>query len=277
VARTGFKHGFKSGCESLAAAVRAEIGLGTSEPLDPRALAAHLDIPVHPVSSISGNSSAAAAIDYVRTVDPSVLSAMTIFPGWPRRHRVIIFNDANPPQRQNSDVAHELSHGLCLHEPRHAIVQGCRDYSKTEEDEAAWLSGCLLVPRAAAFAVAMSGTPIERAAEEYGVSTRMMSWRVNATGAKAQATRIRDGSLTGECGEAGGLAAGSVVGWRPVSSGGDAGATGPVTDTGTLGGQAFETAWAYGRSIAGRRAVEYALNTGQTSTPGRDPSKPGSA
>jgi predicted ATPase len=35
-----------------------------------------------------------------------------------------------------------------------------------------------------------------------------------------------------------------------------------------LGDAAFETAWAYGRSIAGKRAVEYALNR-QTSTPDR--------
>jgi hypothetical protein len=80
---------------------------------------------------------------------------------------------------------------LHLHEPRHAIVQGCRDYSKLEEDEAAWLGGCLLVPRdaAVAVAVAMSSTPIERAATDYGVSDRIMSWRVNVTGAKAQAAR----------------------------------------------------------------------------------------
>jgi hypothetical protein len=130
VPRTGFRPGFKSECESLAATLRAEIGVGASDPLDTRSLAAHLGVPVHPVSSLAGNGAAAAAVDYVRTIDPSVMSAMTIFPDWPRRHRVIIFNDANPPQRQNSDLAHELAHGLYLHEPRHAIVQGCRDYSK---------------------------------------------------------------------------------------------------------------------------------------------------
>jgi len=42
-----------------------------------------------------------------------------------------------------------------------------------------------------------------------------------------------------------------------------------------LSGGAFEAARAYGRSMAGRRAVEYALNSDQTSTPGRGPSKPG--
>ena len=51
-------------------------------------------------SSIAGNSATAAAIDYVRTVDPSVMSAMTIFPDWPLRHRVIIVNDANTAQRR---------------------------------------------------------------------------------------------------------------------------------------------------------------------------------
>jgi hypothetical protein len=51
------------------------------------------------------------------------------------------------------------------------------------------------VPRDTAFAVAMSGTSIETAAVEYGVSTQMMSWRVNMTGAKVQAARIRANRL----------------------------------------------------------------------------------
>lgn len=186
-----FRYGFKSECESLAAAVRAEIGLGARESLDPRSLAADLGIPMQPLSSLADNGAVAAAVHHVTTVDPSVLSAMTIFPDWPRRRRVIIFNDANSAPRQNSDLAHELAHGLRMHEPRHAIVQGCRDYSKLEEEEAAWLGGCLLVPRDAAFVVAMSGNPIEIAAAEYCVSAQMMSWRVNVTGAKAQAARIR--------------------------------------------------------------------------------------
>jgi len=38
-----------------------------------------------------------------------------------------------------------------------------------------------------------------------------------------------------------------------------------------LGDAAFEAAWAFGRSIAGKRAVEYALNSGEATTPGRDP------
>jgi hypothetical protein len=44
-----------------------------------------------------------------------------------------------------------------------------------------------------------------------------------------------------------------------------------------LGETAFEAAWAYGRSMGGQRAVEYALAGDQTSTPDRDPSTSASA
>lgn len=184
------KRGFKSECESLAAAVRSEIGLDTRAPLDTRLLAESLDIPLHPMSSLQGDG-VAAAIRHVTMANQAVLSAMTIFPEWPRHHRIVIFNDGNSAARQNSDIAHELSHGLLLHEPRTAIVGGCRDYAKEEEEEAAWLSGCLLVPRDAALIVAKSGTALDIMALEYGVSTDMMRYRVNSTGARRQAEASR--------------------------------------------------------------------------------------
>ncbi len=185
------KRGFKSECESIATAVRAELGLAAHAPLDARDLAKHLDIPLHPLSSLSDNGNGlASAIRYVQA-RPAVLSAMTIFPEWPRRRRVVIFNDTNSDARQNSDVAHELSHGLLLHEPRHTIINGCRDYATVDEEEAAWLSGCLLVPREAALVVATAQTPMGQAAIEYGVSTQMMTYRVNSTGARKQAEASR--------------------------------------------------------------------------------------
>jgi IrrE N-terminal-like domain len=183
------KRGFKSECESIAAAVRAEMGLAAHAPLDSRDLADHLGIPIHPLSSLSGDG-VDAAIRHAHS-NTAVLSAMTIFPDWPRRRRVVIFNDASSDARQNSDVAHELAHGLLLHEPRHAIVNGCRDYSKADEDEAAWLSGCLLVPRESALRVALAGLPMDLAAAEYGVSAQMMTFRVNSTGARRQAEARR--------------------------------------------------------------------------------------
>ena len=183
------KRGFKSECESIATAVRAEMGLTADAPLNSGVLAEHLGIPLHPLSALDANG-AAAAIQYVRT-NKNVFSAMTIFPAWPKHHRLVIFNDSNSDARQNSDVAHELAHGLLLHEPKSAILDGCRDYSKADEDEAAWLAGCLLVPREAAVVVAMADTPMGIAAVEYGVSTQMMTFRVNSTGALKQAEASR--------------------------------------------------------------------------------------
>lgn len=179
------RRGFKTQCESLATAVRAEIGLDTRSPLDARRLATHLDIPVHPLSSLTSEE-VLDAVRHVMVKNQSILSAMTIFPHWPLPHRVIIFNDGNSLARQNSDIAHELSHGLLLHEPTAAIINGCRLYDKKEEDEAAWLSGCLLIPRDAALLIAASHIDATIAASEYGVSTRMITWRVNSTGAKRQ-------------------------------------------------------------------------------------------
>jgi hypothetical protein len=163
--------------------------LAAHAPLNSRDLAQHLGIPLHPLSSLDGNG-VATAIRHVRA-NNAVLSALTIFPEWPRRCRLVIFNDGNSPARQNSDVAHELAHGLLLHEPRCAIVNGCREYSKADEEEAAWLSGCLLVPREVALVVAMSEMPMGVAAAEYGVSAQMMTYRVNSRGARRQAEASR--------------------------------------------------------------------------------------
>lgn len=116
---------------------------------------------------------------------------MTIFPEWPLPRRLVIFNDDNSEARQNSDVAHELAQGLLMDEPRCAIVSGCRDYARADEEEAAWLSGCLLVPREAALVVAMADTPMAIAAIEFGVSTQIMTYRVNSTGARKQADAVR--------------------------------------------------------------------------------------
>ena len=50
---------------------------------------------------------------------------MTVFDGL---RRIIAYNDAHSKARQNSDLSHELSHGLLLHESTPALdmTTGCR-------------------------------------------------------------------------------------------------------------------------------------------------------
>lgn len=170
--------------------VRAELGLKPVEPLDPRGLADHLEVPIRPVSCLRGDD-IASSVDYFRDDGQAMFSAVTIFPDYPGRRRVVLYNDANTPARQNSDIAHELAHGLLLHEPRHAIIDGCRDYRRDEETEANWLAGCLLIPRDAAVQLARTRAPKAQLAADFGVSEKMYDWRLDVTGARIQVQRAR--------------------------------------------------------------------------------------
>ena len=79
---------------------------------------------------------------------------------------------------------------------------GCRHWDQEMEDEADWLSSVLLVPEEAALLIVERDWSAELAAAKYGVSRRMIQWRVNATGARKRVQRMRvkwfsDGLLDG--------------------------------------------------------------------------------
>lgn len=81
--------------------------------------------------------------------------------------------------RLASDIMHELAHIILGHEP--ARVEVSKDgllilstYDKTQEEEAKWLSGCLLLPREAPLLIRRSGLSPEVAAAKYGVSVPML-------------------------------------------------------------------------------------------------------
>jgi Zn-dependent peptidase ImmA (M78 family) len=184
------RRGFKAEANSTADEVRGELGLGFFDPLDPSELAAHLDIPVIGLSELS---EAATSVEHLIEVEPSAFSAITVFRG---TRRLIVHNDRHAPGRRNSDVTHELSHGLLLHPPTPALDhRGCRDWNQDIEDEAEWLSGVLLVPERAALAVVRGHHILEEAAEHFGVSAQMMRWRLNATGAHKRVSRERARSV----------------------------------------------------------------------------------
>ncbi len=106
---------------------------------------------------------------------------------------IIVYNDHNSPERQRSDVSHELAHITLKHKPRPVFGEGgCRAWDeeqKEQEEEAAWLSGALLVPTETALEIARNGIPIEEAASIYGVSVQLMRLRLNVTGALIRAKR----------------------------------------------------------------------------------------
>lgn len=174
--------GFKSETEERAQEVRDELGLPGHAPLPVLDLAEHLGIPVIPLSEFHQDAPAAASLFLGHELE--TFSALTVFLG---TRRLIVHNDAHSDGRRSSNLAHELAHGLLLHPPAPAIDDlGCRFWDRTIEEEANWLAGALLVPKAAAISIAKREhhSALETLAEEYAVSTRMLVWRLNATGAR---------------------------------------------------------------------------------------------
>jgi Zn-dependent peptidase ImmA (M78 family) len=181
-----FERGFKTWAKTLATDARHDLGLGPFDRLDPHVLAAALEIPI---VSLSGLVASTPSVQHLLTVEPEVFSAVTVFNG-PRR--TIIHNDGHALTRQASNIGHELSHGLLAHPPTPALDDsGCRVWNQGIEDEAGWLSGCLLVTEQAAMAVARGNMTVEGAARQLGVSTKMITFRVNAVGARKRVSRAK--------------------------------------------------------------------------------------
>ena len=179
------RRGFKSEANEIARITRAELGVGPANPIDPWQLADYLNVPVEPMSNL--RDVAGPAVSYFSGVDSSSFSAVTVFSG---SYRMIVHNDSHFPGRQKSNITHELSHALLLHPPAPAIDdKGCRIWNRDVEDEAEWLSGTLLVPEKAALRVVRWGLTIKEAAKIYGVTNKLMTFRINLTGARKRASR----------------------------------------------------------------------------------------
>lgn len=61
-----------------------------------------------------------------------------------------------------------------------------KSYDKVQEDEADWLSGCLLLPRDALLSIKQRRLDTATAAKEYGISQRMLSYRMAMSGVNRQ-------------------------------------------------------------------------------------------
>jgi IrrE N-terminal-like domain len=179
--------GFKAQANRTARELRGELGLGATDPLDPWKLADFLEIPVIGLGNLAGV--VPEAVRHFHQTEPGAFSAATVFAG---RRRIIVHNDAHSLGRQASNVTHEVAHGVLLHEPIPAFGEhGCRIWRDEVEDEAQWLAGVLLITEEAAVAVARGSIPVDVAASRYGVSEKMMRYRLNITGAYRRVRRGR--------------------------------------------------------------------------------------
>jgi len=183
-----FRRGFKTEANQIATEIRGELGLSQFDPLDPWVLSEHLAIDVLPLSEMRGEAPRAVAHFFGEGCN--IFSAITIFHG---TTRLIIHNDRHSKGRQSSNIAHELSHALLQHPPMPPLSElGLRNFNKDLEDEANWLAGVLLIPEQAALKIARQRIDLTEAASQYGVSTQMVNFRLNVTGARKRAQqRVR--------------------------------------------------------------------------------------
>ena len=166
------RRGFKSEAERIARRVRADLGVSATQSVAPEHIAELLP---------------RERFQELEDIQPDLFSACTLRPSPDRV--VVVHNPLSPKTRQKSDVAHELAHTLLDHDL--SRVQRLGDVTflscdPIQEEEAAWLSGCLLLPRALLLAEVSSGATARDIARKHGVSERMAQYRLDVTGVARQ-------------------------------------------------------------------------------------------
>jgi Zn-dependent peptidase ImmA (M78 family) len=180
------KRGFsKAACKRLAAEVRTEIGLQPMDALDPWKLAQVYGVEVIPLSALPVSSEIREHFIIARQ---DLFSGALVPLG---NGAVIVENDSHPPARRRSTMSHELAHIFGEHKFGTSLVseRGCRLADQLQEDEAAEIGSELLIPFEAAKQLARRKTTNEEVALQFGVSTDLARWRMDATGARLIARR----------------------------------------------------------------------------------------
>ena len=177
------RRGFKSEAERIAKQVQADLGLSISESVEPKLIAELLGIEVRAGDELIPRE----RFEELGDIQPDAFSACTLRPSPDRT--VVVHNPLSPKTRWKSDIAHELAHTLLDHEL--SRVQRLGDVTflscdPVQEEEAAWLSGCLLLPRALLLAEIQRGAGARDIARKHGVSERMAQYRLDVTGVERQ-------------------------------------------------------------------------------------------
>lgn len=189
------ERGFKTWCENVSLQIRTELGLTGTAPLQPEALAKHLNVLLWKPIDIRGLSPEARVV--LLGKERNSWSAVTVsFAGVD----AVIHNSSHSKARQSSDIMHELSHILIGHDPGKIFLSQngqimLRTYDQTQEEEAACLANALLLPREVLLLIKRSGMSDNKACEVYGVSRKLLTFRINISGVNCQVRRTMAAAL----------------------------------------------------------------------------------
>lgn len=182
------RRGFKAEAERTAEQLRRGFGIGLVERLDPLALARSVGAEVRCADELTGR----AKLEQLEALQPGAFSACTLTIG--SRH-VIVYSPLSSPGRASSDIAHEVAHIVLDHQVNQIEQVGALTFftcDPDEEQEANWLSACVLLPRALMMKAARNGLAVSEIADAYGVSEQMAAFRLRITGVERQIAAGRD-------------------------------------------------------------------------------------
>lgn len=183
------RRGFKAQAERTSLALRKELGLAPHDPLPGRLLAEHKKITLLGVEDIPGLDH--ACIGHLLGEDVSDWSGFTLATNG---RTFIVHNTSSPLQRQESDIMHEIAHIICEHPPGETLKIGSfwlRHYSPEEEEEAECMGGVLQIPKEGLMKFMWKDFAKEDIAIHFGCSVRMVTKRINLTGADKIVRRAR--------------------------------------------------------------------------------------
>lgn len=183
------RHGFKTEAEKIAAASREMLGLPAHAPLPARKLAKRMGVTVvgpKDIPDIPERLVTQMLFDFANN-----WSGITIpIDGG----NLVILNTTHIPARQESDLMHELAHIIRKHKPARIDPPGklpwaSRSFDAEQEAEAAWLGGCLQIPRSGLLLSIEQSLDNKQIAERFGASPEMVRFRRNMSGVDQQLAR----------------------------------------------------------------------------------------
>jgi len=186
-----FDRGFKAWAERSAVSIRIELGLKDSAPLSAEQVASYLGVAMLSPDEIPGIS--AEICHQLMDADRDGWSAISFLVG---QRAVVIYNSTHSLRRQASDKMHELAHFFIGHDPAKIVLSQdggiiMRSYDQKQEDEAVWLSGCLLLPRPALLWIKHQKLEPMAVCKTYCVSEQLLRFRMNVGGVNLQVHRAK--------------------------------------------------------------------------------------
>jgi Zn-dependent peptidase ImmA (M78 family) len=172
------RRGFKADAERAALRIRGELNLASNDPLNSRDLAQYLGVSIVDAETLVGRR----ALEEIERLQAFAFSAATFEIA---DRKIVVVSPLRSEGRQNSDIAHELSHIMLRHalsEIRELNGVPFRTCKPDEEEEATTFGGILLLPRPLLLSASRRRSSVEDIALESRVTIDMARFRYNASG-----------------------------------------------------------------------------------------------